>query len=581
MAYKPRSLFSLIEDIDNKKLVLPHIQRPFVWEEHQIRRLFDSLMRNYPIQTFLFWRTKDPIKVREFMPCIDWDADLHDLYNEQKSEAGIEKTFVLDGQQRLQTLYALFNGQIAGSDAKVKLEGYVDLSAGDTPNEDGLIYDVRFSATTLPLPHYRIRDLIGSDSQKNAETIAERINDMMDSTLTETEEVRKLRQRRVRHNCSQLRSLLREENHFWVQELDGVADAFPYKKILDIFVRVNSGGTKLDAGNLMFAAMKEGWSEIEENVEEIAELLNNKKLSFDKSFVLKCLVVAHGMGAELNPEKFTSASGATLLATIQNDWPRAEAAFQQLRDFIENQLKLYSDKVVRSYGSFIPIFDYLYQNPKPEEGNRLLMRAYYYKSQLFNWYGSRTDNLINVMHGINNKAQGANFPLAEIKSYFGSSRQLDTELKPKHLTDIRIRYIILNLIYVERFGASPFNVRYKGNEPHIDHIYPQSALRNQLGLVTEEVNSIGNYRFLGASDNMRKRAELPADYFTRLKQNQVNIDNHLLLPDVASNPTLLKFDVATYRDFRDRRLQAIFEIANRVVNPEVVSDDNSIPQAAH
>jgi hypothetical protein len=191
------------------------------------------------------------------------------------------------------------------------------------------------------------------------------------------------------------------------------------------------------------------------------------------------------MGAELNPEKFTSASGATLLATIQNDWPRAEAAFQQLRDFIENQLKLYSDKVVRSYGSFIPIFDYLYQNPKPEEGNRLLMRAYYYKSQLFNWYGSRTDNLINVMHGINNKAQGADFPLAEIKSYFDSSRQLDTELKPKHLTDIRIRYIILNLIYVERFGASPFNVRYKGNEPHIDHIYPQSALRNQLGLGTE------------------------------------------------------------------------------------------------
>jgi hypothetical protein len=80
---------------------------------------------------------------------------------------------------------------------------------------------------------------------------------------------------------------------------------------------------------------------------------------------------------------------------------------------------------------------------------------------------------------------------------------------------------------------------------------------------------------------MRKRAELPADYFTRLKQNQVNIDNHLLLPDVASNPTLLKFDVATYRDFRDRRLQAIFEIATRVVNPEVVSDDKSIPQAAH
>jgi hypothetical protein len=209
------------------------------------------------------------------------------------------------------------------------------------------------------------------------------------------------------------------------------------------------------------------------------------------------------------------------------------------------------------------------------------MRAYYYKSQLFNWYSARTDNLINVMHTINNKALGSDFPLTEIKNYFGSSRQLDTELTLKHLGDIRIRYIILNLIYVERFGASPFNVRYKGNEPHIDHIYPQSALRAQLGLGIEEVNSIGNYRFLGASDNMRKRAEKPSEYFARLKQNQVNIDSHLLLSDVSANPALLTFDVATYRDFRDRRLKAIFEIASGVVNPEMVNNDKSIPQTAH
>lgn len=58
MAYKPRSLFRLIEEI-NRDLFLPHIQRPFVWEEEQMFRLFDSLMRNYPIQTLLFWRTRD------------------------------------------------------------------------------------------------------------------------------------------------------------------------------------------------------------------------------------------------------------------------------------------------------------------------------------------------------------------------------------------------------------------------------------------------------------------------------------------------------------------------------------------
>lgn len=48
----------------------------------------------------------------------------------------------------------------------------------------------------------------------------------------------------------------------------------------------------------------------------------------------------------------------------------------------------------------------------------------------------------------------------------------------------------------------------------------------------------------------------------------MNIENHLLLPEFASDPTKLKFDVETYRDFRDRRLKKVFEIADLVVNPE-------------
>ena len=109
MSYKPRTLFRLVEEM-NKSLFLPHIQRPFVWEEEQMLRLFDSLMRNYPIQTLLFWRTKDEIKARKFLEQVTWDADLSDSYEPNVSKQGIEKVFVLDGQQRLQTLYAIFFG---------------------------------------------------------------------------------------------------------------------------------------------------------------------------------------------------------------------------------------------------------------------------------------------------------------------------------------------------------------------------------------------------------------------------------------------------------------------------------------
>ncbi len=216
----------------------------------------------------------------------------------------------------------------------------------------------------------------------------------------------------------------------------------------------------------------------------------------------------------------------------------------------------------------MPLFDYLYHNPKPNEGNRVLMRAYYYKSQLFNWYGSQTDNVINAMHTRVGKPLPTGFPITSIMDYFRDSRKAETELQLSHLLNMRLRFIILNLIYVERFGASPFNVCFKGNEPHVDHIYPQSPLKNALGLPTEEVNHMGNYRFVGATDNIRKSAERPAAFFGRLKGLGVDIANHLLLGEFSDDPAKLVFDVATYRNFRDRRLKAIFDIADPIVNAE-------------
>ena len=143
MSYTPRSLFRLLEDIDSNRLLLPHIQRPFVWQAHQTERLFDSLMRDYPIQTFLFWRTTEAIRARRFMPVLDPDADLSALYDLNRSAAGVEKTFVLDGQQRLQSLHSLFRGaMLNGSGAQE--EAYFDptLQSGHLAEGD-LLYPVR------------------------------------------------------------------------------------------------------------------------------------------------------------------------------------------------------------------------------------------------------------------------------------------------------------------------------------------------------------------------------------------------------------------------------------------------------
>lgn len=129
-----------------------------------------------------------------------------------------------------------------------------------------------------------------------------------------------------------------------------------------------------------------------------------------------------------------------------------------------------------------------------------------------------------------------------------------------------------DLVYVDQMGASPFDVKYKGNEPHVDHIYPRHASLTKLRLSSLEVNHLGNYRFVGATDNIRKRGELPASYFGRMKSAGIDIGKHLLLQDVSFNPANLLFDADTYRDFRDRRLDRIWEIVEPTVNPE-----NTVP----
>ena len=78
MTYKPVTLSSLMS-LKNRDLFLPHIQRPFVWEwDPQVTRFLDSLMKGYPIQTFLTWRTRDAIKARRFMDDVVENPDLSD-----------------------------------------------------------------------------------------------------------------------------------------------------------------------------------------------------------------------------------------------------------------------------------------------------------------------------------------------------------------------------------------------------------------------------------------------------------------------------------------------------------------------
>src|SRR6266550_8109812 len=103
---------------------LPNIQRPFVWSEEQICRLFDSILRQYPISTLLIWKTKSGIRRRKFIENFreEHRSHLTDFYVPVDAK---KKCLVLDGQQRLQSL---FIGLMGSYDGK---ELCLDILSGD------------------------------------------------------------------------------------------------------------------------------------------------------------------------------------------------------------------------------------------------------------------------------------------------------------------------------------------------------------------------------------------------------------------------------------------------------------------
>lgn len=115
MSYQDKTIKDIIQDISGNKIYLPAIQRKFVWDIEQITDLFDSVMKGYPIGTFLFWKLQgDDIKPYTFYSFI-LHYDIRKPFNEKTAEPETKDEIlaVLDGQQRLSSMYVALQGSYA------------------------------------------------------------------------------------------------------------------------------------------------------------------------------------------------------------------------------------------------------------------------------------------------------------------------------------------------------------------------------------------------------------------------------------------------------------------------------------
>lgn len=563
MKYESMSIRKAVQMIEERKLLLPHIQRPFVWKQdrtnNQVKRFMDSIMRGYPFGTLLFWRTRDDIQVRRFVEDYKDGMNIKDTYMKSSELADEEKTLVLDGQQRLQTLYTALKGTYQGK------ELYFDILSGKEVFQEGkdeLKYNFDYFTKELAALKSNngsywvlLKDIVLSDKP------APRIRDQILSEMREKMIIDQAMEEIVDNNVAQTKNLFNALELIYYYPIDSTTGEFSdYEEILEIFIRTNSGGTVLGKSDLMFSLIKLNWEDAEEEFENLLNTLNeNGAFQFDKDFILKAALVVIEKKAQYKVEKFKGKEGERNLEAIRANWNRIQKSFQYLDDFLV-YARITSDSMLPSYNALIPIvyFAYIHNSKADSPKVKQNMQTWLYKALLNANFSGQSDTIIDsCVERIKYTSRVDYFPYEELESNMTSRDRVVT------IDDDIINgnsYLVLNLLYVFNNQVVNFQPKLNGNAPEIDHIFPRSKMTYTYKYPSYLVNNIGNFMFLEKSLNVDKTNTLPETYFPQAFKEQPDFYKRNLIP---SDSRLHKPD--NFKEFVEVRRDMIYETVKRAL----------------
>jgi uncharacterized protein with ParB-like and HNH nuclease domain len=332
---------------------LPNIQRSFVWTEEQICKLFDSIMREYPISTLLVWKTRSPIRRRKFIENYKPGAKLSTYFVPEDDK---KKCLVLDGQQRLQSLFIGLCGSYDGR------ELYLDILSGEASAPDDVKYKFAFlEATEAAFPWVKFKELVFSTA--DVLTAANRMIAMVPSTALEDH------RNKISRHVAIIFKTFHSDDGISYQELDSIENTNLYTEedVVEIFIRANSGGTKLGKSDLLFSLLNATWDYANEEMEELLETLNHSGFLFNRDFVLKTCLTLLGKDARYEVEKFRTPG---VRDEIERQWKSVSDSIRSVLDFLVGRTFMRCDKAMPSYLALIPLVYFRHHFPSAWEAAR-------------------------------------------------------------------------------------------------------------------------------------------------------------------------------------------------------------------
>lgn len=565
MAFEtPISVREAITLINERKYVLPAIQREFVWKPEQIVRLFDSLLTGFPIGSFLFWTVK-PENAKEY-EFYDFIRHFHERDATHNAKANLttpgDVTAVLDGQQRLTALYIGLAGTYAYRKAKAwksnpnaypKRTLYLCLTR--RPEDPDSTYELAFLEDSQDLVTdgsgarwVRVGAALAWESPSAPHKFLQAAGLANDEIATDAAW--------ALHNAVHTAkpvSYYLEKN----QSLD---------RVLSIFVRVNSGGTKLSHSDLLLSIATSQWDGLDarQTIYDLVDEINKqgRHFEFDKDFVLKsCLMVA-----DLETRFSTANFTAENMKKIEKRWLEIDAA---IRTTVELLVSFgLSAETLRSVNAVVPIVYYVAQRGNPSgfaqksvyRSEREEIRRWLLAALLMRAFTGQPDSILRIVRDeLRAHKDQPGFPAAAIVD------ALDRSQRPMRVTEADLDRF-LDETYGSGYAFATLGLLYPSfdfrNVFHEDHLHPQASFTAsrlaKAGVTSadaqaafrERRDSIVNLQLLDGTLNQEKSRKPLAEWMDERFAAKAAERQHYMALHYIPNVDLA---FANFLDFTDRR----------------------------
>ena len=570
-----------LDSIASHEYVLPAIQREFVWRPEQVCNLFDSLMQGYPFGEFMLWRVA-PENSGQYR-WYDFVRDYHQRDNPHCPELATihdkPLTAVLDGQQRLTAFNIGLRGSMARKlpykwwnswDAFPKRVLALDLLASPDPDEEGSRYTFEFIdedriGVEGDRLWFRVSDILGMAAGPAMLTWLTQYG-LDQGQLTDAFTSLDRLHRAVR--VDQVVAYYEEQS----QDIE---------RVLNIFIRCNSGGTPLSYSNLLLSIAVSQWKILDARSEVygLVDEMNKVRpgLLFNADFVLKAgLMLSDIASVGFKVENFTYEN----MAVLENNWPNIRQALMETVELVDRFG--FDSRTIQATNSLLLIAYYLYKKGAPRDfetsdhfiHDRAVIRGWLTRSILkeSGIWGSGLDTLLTALRDVIRESDAGEFPAAQLRRVMAQrGKTLDfIEEEIEDLADMRLGdrriFPLLTMLFPDLDSRD-------GSD--IDHVFPKSrftptrlnAAKVDEGLFDEfrdRADRLPNLQLLDRSVNNEKRATLPSEWLDvhcpSPEFRKVYCDRHRL-GEVPENITdFAKF----YSKRRERLLGRIAGLVNTV-----------------